>query len=85
MGGVELIVPPLCDVPAGAFLMGSDKRKDAQAGDNEQPQHSLTLAAFQITKFPVTVAEYVCFVRTGHAPSRTMGLEQQNGDLGNPA
>jgi toxoflavin biosynthesis protein ToxD len=66
LNGMEVILPPLCDVPAGPFLMGSDTRTDAQAWDDESPQHSLTLAAFQIGAFPVTVAEYACFVRCGH-------------------
>jgi hypothetical protein len=28
MNGVEVIVPPICDVPAGRCLMGSDKQFD---------------------------------------------------------
>jgi hypothetical protein len=63
--GAEYIAPPLCAVSAGPFLMGSDNRFDPQAEDRELPQHSVTLAAFQIGKFPVTVAEYACFVRAG--------------------
>ena len=63
LNGGEMIVPPLCDVPAGPFLMGSDPQKDVNAENDEQPQHVMTLAAFQIGKYPVTVAEFVCFVR----------------------
>lgn len=47
--------------------MGSDKRHDPQAYNEEQPQHTVTLLAYQIARFPVTVAEYACFVRAGHA------------------
>jgi len=65
--GQEVIVPPLCDVPAGPFLMGSDPTQDREALDDEKPQHRVTLPAFQIARFPVTVAEYACFVRSGHA------------------
>jgi formylglycine-generating enzyme required for sulfatase activity len=68
--GAELaqyIEPPLCEVPAGAFLMGSDQRIDAEANDEELPQHSVTLAAFQIGKYPVTVAEYAYAVRARRA------------------
>jgi formylglycine-generating enzyme required for sulfatase activity len=65
LNGAEVILPPVCTVPAGPYLMGSDPKKDKDARDNEKPQHSVTLAAFQIGKFPVTVAEYACFVRTG--------------------
>ncbi len=61
--GVAFIVPPICSVPAGEFLMGSNKRRDKDAiNDHEMPQHRVTLAAFSITRFPVTVAEYACFV-----------------------
>ena len=64
----KYIVPPMCDVPAGLFLMGSDPSKDKVAREDEQPQHSVTLAAYQIGKYPVTVAEYECFV---YATGRT--------------
>jgi formylglycine-generating enzyme required for sulfatase activity len=63
LNGAEVILPPMCEVPAGPFLMGSDNRKDLLAEDNEQPQHQVTLAVFQIAKYPVTVAEYACFMR----------------------
>jgi formylglycine-generating enzyme required for sulfatase activity len=68
LNGAEVILPPLCDVPTGPFLMGSDTRTGPQSNDRELPQQSVTLAAFQIAKYPVTVAEYACFVRaTNHA------------------
>ncbi len=67
LGGVEVILPPLCDVPAGVFLMGSDSKQDADAQANEQPPHKVLLPDFQIARFPVTVAEYACFVRDGRA------------------
>ena len=63
IGGVEVVVPPVCDVPAGLFLMGSDKRRDPQAEANEQPQRTIRLVFFQIARYPVTVAEYACYVR----------------------
>jgi formylglycine-generating enzyme required for sulfatase activity len=47
--------------------MGSDPKRDSQAEDCEKPQHRVTPAAFQIGRYPVTVAEYACFVRAGHA------------------
>ncbi len=61
--GVEVIVAPTVKVPAGPFLMGSNKRKDAQAYDNELPQQTITLGSFRIGAYPLTVAEYACFVR----------------------
>ncbi len=54
-----------CKVPAGDFLMGSDPRKDPQARDNEQPQHTLTLPAYKISRYPVTNAHYRAFVDDG--------------------
>ncbi|HEY7093355.1 MAG TPA: formylglycine-generating enzyme family protein [Ktedonobacterales bacterium] len=80
--GVEYIAPPLCAVPAGAFLMGSDPGKDRGAYDDEKPQHSMTLAAFQIGKFPVTVAEYACFVRAGQ--KEPTSWQAQLGKLDHP-
>ena len=63
----QFILPPVCTVAAGPFMLGSDKRHDPQAGDNETPEHQVTLPAYQIGRFPVTVAEYACFVASGHA------------------
>lgn len=63
--GVELILVP---VPAGEFLMGSDRKQDPQARDNELPQHTVMLDEYWIGKYPVTNYQYQAFVRaTGHA------------------
>lgn len=58
-------------VPAGEFLMGSDQSKDAQAYDDELPQHAVNLSEFYIGKFEVTNEQYAAFVgATEHrAPS----------------
>jgi len=64
--GVKLA---LVRVPAGEFLMGSDKGKDPDADDDEQPQHRLRLGEYWIGKYPVTNAQYKAFVdATGYAP-----------------
>lgn len=67
INGVEVIIPPVKNVPTGEFRMGSDKTKDPQAADDELPQHIVDLPAFQIGMFPVTVAEYACMVRANAA------------------
>lgn len=46
VGGLKAIVPPLCSVPAGAFLMGSNPLQDRQTRADEQPQHQVDVAAF---------------------------------------
>jgi formylglycine-generating enzyme required for sulfatase activity len=50
------------EIPAGSFRMGSDKKHDKQAYDDELPQHDLTLRAYYIARWPVTVAQFRAFV-----------------------
>jgi formylglycine-generating enzyme required for sulfatase activity len=52
-------------VPAGPFLMGSDKDDDPRARDDELPQHEVTLPGYWIGRYPVTVAQYRDFVEKG--------------------
>ncbi len=52
-------------VPAGNFLMGSDKAKDSMANDDELPQHTVYLDAFWIDQTVVTNAEYARCVAGG--------------------
>jgi len=54
-----------CEVPAGPFLMGSDKDGDPQAYSDEYPQHEVVVPRFAIAKYPVTVAQYAAFVEAG--------------------
>ncbi|HEV8193579.1 MAG TPA: SUMF1/EgtB/PvdO family nonheme iron enzyme [Ktedonobacterales bacterium] len=65
LNGAEVLLPPLSPVPAGPFFIGSDPSKDPGAHVSEIPQHTLELGAFQIATYPITVAEYACFVRAG--------------------
>ena len=50
-------------VPAGEFVMGSDKSKDPDAYDDELPQHRLTVPEFWIGRTAVTVAQYSEYVK----------------------
>ncbi|WP_113906811.1 formylglycine-generating enzyme family protein [Aliidiomarina celeris] len=63
----EHIVPPMVNVPAGEFMMGTT------GGERQaQPVHQVTLAAFQLGKYPVTVAEFRYFaLATGYNPNST--------------
>lgn len=76
---VECILPPVCLVPAGAFLMGSDKSHDEEAFDDETPWHMVMVDDFAIGQFPVTVAEYACAVRAKavREPPEDDGLDWQ--------
>jgi formylglycine-generating enzyme required for sulfatase activity len=60
--GTPAIVLPLITIPAGPFLMGSDKATDSQVYDNELPQHRVEVGVFQLARYPVTVAEYALAV-----------------------
>ena len=77
-GEVVFVLPPTAaesapldfdwvTIPAGEFLMGSDKQKDSMASDDETPQHKLTLPEYRIARVPVTNAQYKLFVdASGH-------------------
>ena len=59
-------VNSMVTVPAGPFKMGTN-RKLANAGDT--PEHTVTLPAYMIDKYPVTNAQYALFVaKTDHRP-----------------
>lgn len=55
-----------CEVPAGAFLTGSDKKRDPYAYRSEMPQREAVIAyAYQIAKYPITWRQYQAFADSG--------------------
>jgi formylglycine-generating enzyme required for sulfatase activity len=50
------------EIPAGPFKMGSDPARDPEADEVEHPEHEVTLPAFFIARYPVTVAQFQAFV-----------------------
>lgn len=52
----------MVSIPAGTFLMGSPK-DDPDADNDEQPEHSVALSAFQIGEFPVTQALWTAVMK----------------------
>jgi iron(II)-dependent oxidoreductase len=56
----------LIEIPAGSFIMGTSRRlSDVQ----DHPEHKVDLPAYQISKYPVSKAQYLRFVaKTGHRP-----------------
>jgi len=67
--------PKMVRIPAGKFLMGTDRRALERAGvewrdwmADEQPQHTLYLPEYYLAETPVTNAQYLAFVQaTGQA------------------
>ena len=53
------------EIPAGPFRMGSDKRRDPEASDEEKPQHEVDLPRYFMARYPVTVAQFRAFVEDG--------------------
>jgi len=49
-------------IPAGPFLMGSDKKTDRNAYQTEFPQRMVYLDAYEIDKFEVTTVQYLKYV-----------------------
>lgn len=60
--GVKAILPQIVSVPAGRYIIGSDKN-DLDAYHNEKPQHVVDVPAFSIGKWPVTNAEFSSFIQ----------------------
>ncbi|HEV7671466.1 MAG TPA: SUMF1/EgtB/PvdO family nonheme iron enzyme [Thermoanaerobaculia bacterium] len=68
-------------VKAGRFFMGSNE-KDAQASENERPQHEVDLPEFRVARYPVTVAQYREYLRARGLGDETESLD---GDANAPA
>jgi formylglycine-generating enzyme required for sulfatase activity/energy-coupling factor transporter ATP-binding protein EcfA2 len=63
-------------IPDGPFLMGSNPKQDKQAGDREQPHHTVALPHYYIARYPVTVAQFRAFVEhSGHQPDDERSLQ----------
>jgi formylglycine-generating enzyme required for sulfatase activity/energy-coupling factor transporter ATP-binding protein EcfA2 len=54
-----------CLVPAGSFVMGSDKNDDKDAQDSETPQKTIDIPDFYLSRFPVTQAQFAACVAAG--------------------
>lgn len=55
-------------VPAGSFIMGSDKKVDHNAYRPEFPQRNVYVDAFEIDKFEVTTVQFLKFVLATNRP-----------------
>lgn len=71
--------PPMASIPAGTFAMGSSTTIAAPNYPVEQPVHEVRIAAFQMSKYEVTVAQFRQFVEaTGHATQATCWQHASN-------
>jgi formylglycine-generating enzyme required for sulfatase activity len=56
----KFIEPKMVFVKGGSFVMGDDKREEAE----EKPAHKVNLSSFWISKYEVTVAEFRKFIES---------------------
>ncbi len=64
----NVLKPEMVSIPAGKFLMGSNKKQDPDAQSNEQPQRIVKLKPFEIGKYEVTFDEYDAFALATKRP-----------------
>jgi len=64
LNGMKVILPEMVAVPSGKYMIGSVD-DDFDADSDEKPQHSIQLPAFSIGRWPVTNAEFACFIEAG--------------------
>lgn len=55
------LLPPMVEVKGGIYSIGSDEGIET----DEAPRHEVELAAFALGQFPVTNAEFKCFIDAG--------------------
>ncbi|AEI99994.1 Sulphatase-modifying factor protein [Nitrosomonas sp. Is79A3] len=55
------LLPPMMAITGGIYAIGSDEG----IYENEAPQHSVSLKPFWLGQFPVTNAEFRCFIDAG--------------------
>lgn len=69
--GHRVLVPPLVRIPAGMVQMGSGRwqvwwmARQNYLADDQLPSHPVQVPEFAMGQFPVTNAEYICFVAAG--------------------
>lgn len=56
-------------VPAGRFLMGSNREDDPHFQSDETPQRYVEVDEFWISRFPLTVAQYTYFTNATNQPA----------------
>ncbi len=60
----DYLMPPMVEVPGCDYVIGDDEPLiwGSEQWDDHTPRHTVVLAPFAIGKFPVTNAEWACFI-----------------------
>jgi len=64
VNGTRVILPQMRRVPAATIFIG-ESSDDPDAYQDEMPQHTVDLPEFEVGTWPVTNAEYTCFIAAG--------------------
>jgi len=64
VNGVKVVLPQMLNVPGGKYIIGSNPG-EPDSFEWEYPQHEFEIAPVAIGKWPVTNAEYACFMAAG--------------------
>lgn len=68
------------DIPAGSFIMGSPETEVNRKDDEKQ--HPVTLSAFKMSKFEITVGQFNAFVNeTGYKTDAEKGTDSYKGSV----
>lgn len=68
---VRYIEPPMVLIPAGEALLGGEDPEGLHESD-ELPACTVPIAAFELAVYPVTNAEYRCFIEAGGYADETL-------------
>jgi formylglycine-generating enzyme required for sulfatase activity len=92
----EYLWPPMIEVPGGTYPVGDDEPFEysvALTGEtgtatDHVPRHEVAIAAFRIGQFPVSNAEWQCFIESGGYDNErwwgtTDAIRWQRGELAN--
>ena len=70
--------PRMMLIPEGDFVMGADSAKDRYADTLEQPQHTVQLHDYYISKLPITVAQFGFFLKDNPAAQTQAALRHRS-------
>jgi formylglycine-generating enzyme len=77
---VKKIAIEWANIPAGSFTMGSQNAEAAEADLEYECQHQVTLNAFKISKFEITIGQFKAFVdSTGYITDAENGIKELTG------